>query len=64
MGYGWGMALASSRNRGGAGESLTPEGVSYRAARRIWGEALSPKVWLRWAKRSMLPGPKIKVPPS
>jgi hypothetical protein len=30
----------------------------------VAGEALSPKVWLRWAKRSMLPGPKMKVPPS
>src|SRR5713226_2718560 len=27
-------------------------------------EALSPNVLLMWAKRSTLPGPKIKLPPS
>jgi hypothetical protein len=52
------------RDCGGTGKSLTPDGVSYRAARRASGEALSPKVLLRWAKRSTLPGPKMKVPPS
>jgi len=51
-------------NHAWAPKSLTPQGVSYRAARRAVGWALSPKVWLRWAKRSTLPGPKMKVPPS
>jgi hypothetical protein len=31
----------------GARKGLTPEGVSYRAARRVAGVALSPNVWLR-----------------
>jgi hypothetical protein len=57
--------LVGLRDHAGALKSLSPEGVSYRrAARRVAGEALSPKVWLRWAKRSTLPGPNIKVPPS
>ncbi len=62
----WGVAGDSPglRDRACTGENRTPEGVNYRVARRVAGEALSPKVWLRWAKRSMLPGPKMKVPPS
>jgi hypothetical protein len=58
------MGQVNRRDHAGTWESLTPEGVSYRAARRVAGEALSPKVSLRWAKRSRLPGPKMKVPPS
>jgi hypothetical protein len=39
-------------------------GKFYRAPSSAAGSELSPKVLLRCAKRSMFPGPNIKLPPS
>src|SRR5258708_32969078 len=70
-----GQHLSGNFAQGGNAGAPLPENRNVRPARnfssihasaasRASTEALSPNVSLTCAKRSMLPGPKIKLPPS